>query len=82
MYNKKHRWLKRFCVLIAGGFLAFSVFSCPGASGLLPFYVTGDPTAKAQIHPQAFPEHPTRVAVYIDAERYTPLNALYYVLAD
>lgn len=74
--------MKRLCLLIAGCVLTLAIFSCPGVPGLLPFYISGDPTAKTQIHPLAFDTHLTRVAVYIDAENYTPLNALYYVLAD
>ena len=59
----------------------FLIISCPGQSGDLPFYMGNYRTAKFQIHPDAQP-FPTRVAVYIDAERYSPLNALYYVLQD
>ena len=78
---KKHRYLKHICTLVAINLLTITIISCPGAPGLLPFYAD-DPTAKFQINPLAFPTDITRVALYIDTERYNPLNALYYVLAD
>ena len=74
--------MRKIYLLITCGFLTFIFLSCPGQPGLLPFHITDDPTAKFQIHPFADPTTPTRVALYIDAERYTPLNALYYVLED
>jgi len=72
---------KRFFLLMTCVFLTLFFLSCPQPSPPIDEQ-TGD-TAKFQIHPSAIRgDYPTRVAVYIDAERYTPLNALYYVLED